>query len=186
MKEEGKEEEEGSSQAKKDHGSIKDEDLDKLKYSETSTERLDLTMKDIHFFMTGFVYSMTNRFPAFTILDPRLFIDNETHYHDYIRTLFDKGYNFTKHKEEAVTAACKALVKEGLVLETADAEEAKKLKNNGDLLAYYQLLIQHGNTSIIPFCQFAIASFVHAHVSHLRGILLSVQQHHAGRPFAYG
>ena len=163
--EEGKEEEEGSSQAKKDDGSIKDEDLDKLKYSETSTERLDLTMKDINFFMTGFVYSMTTRFPdpdiktleAFTILDPKLLIDNETHYHDYIRTLFDKGYNFTKHKEEAVTAACKALVNESLALETADAEEAKKLKNNGDILAYYQLLIQHGNTSIIPFCQFAIA-----------------------------
>ena len=112
--------------------------MDKLKYSETSTERLDLTMKDINFFMTGFVYSMATRFPdpdiktleAFTILDPKLLIDNETHYHDYIRTLFDKGYNFTKHKEEAVTAACKALVNESLALETADAEEAKKLKNN--------------------------------------------------------
>ena len=49
-------------------------------------------MKDIKF-MTGFVYSMTTRFPdpdiktleAFTILDPGLLIDNETHYHDYIQ-----------------------------------------------------------------------------------------------------
>ena len=85
-----------------------------------------------------------------------MLLDNETHHHEYIHTVFDKGFNFTKHKEEAVTAVCKALVKENLALETADAEEAKKLKTNGDILAYYQLLIQHGNTSIIPFCQFAI------------------------------